>query len=262
MGIGDWGLADLLERHEETGNAELARRVRGEVWERGDALVIFSHPELGTGLNFACRIRSDDSGLEKLIDEVSEWLTARGVAPHFRVSPLTRPADLARILEWRGFTKTEAETQMVLAGPDTEPPTNPRVTIERVAPHDLATWVAIQHRGFGGSGEPPPLTMEIASASAHAGHNTPYLARLDGEAVGAGALMEWAGALGIYGVSTEERARGHGVGTALVRQMMRDAAMRGNMPLCLQVQTGEKTQQWYERLGFRVVYDRTGWTKQ
>ncbi len=257
----NWALADLLEKHEETGNAELARRIGGEVWERSDAIAIFSHPELGTGLNFVCRVRSNTAAAEKLADELTEWLAARGVAPHFRVSPLTQPSTFVQILERRGFDRTERETQMVLAGPDVEPPTNPRVAVERAQLSDLTLWVAIQHRAFGGSDEPSPLTMQIARTSAIAGNSTPYLARLEGQAVGAGVLLEWAGALGIYGVAVEERARGQGVGTAMVRQMMRDTQARGNMPLCLQVETGEKTQRWYERLGFRVVYDRTGWTQ-
>ncbi len=254
-------LADLLERHEETGNAELARRIRGQVWDRGDVLAIYSHPELGTGLNFACRIRSDQAAIEKLVVDMIEWFTARGVAPHFRVSPLTQPSNLPELLGRRGWNKTETETQMVLAEADAERPTNPQVRIERVELGDLATWVAIQHHGFGGMGQPSPLTLEIARTSALLGNSTPYLARLDGEPVGAGALLQWVGVFGIYGVATEERARGQGVGTAVVRQMVREARARGNVPLCLQVETGGKTQQWYERLGFRVVYDRTGWTQ-
>lgn len=258
----DGVLADALEKHEETANADLARRIGGETWERGDVLAIYSRPDLGTGLNFACRVRSDAASIENLVDAVSAWMQTRGVEPHFRVSPLTRPSDLASVLASRGFERTEMETQMVLAVEDIAPPPNPRVTVEPVSPLDLPRWVALQHHGFGGTGDPSDSMMDIARSAASAGNSMLYLARLDGAPAGAGVLTGWAGVFGIYGVATAQAARKQGVATALVRHMVREVRARGNAPLCLQVETGGETQRWYERLGFRVVYDRTGWTRR
>lgn len=255
-------LADLLEKHEETSNAESARRIGGEIWDRGDALVFCSKSEFGNGLNFACRVRSDESHVESLIDEVDAWFARRGITPHYRVSPLTRPANLAWLLERRGFARTETETQMVLAGEDTEPPTRAasQITIRQIEPRELERWAQIQSRGF--SMDPSPAVMELARTSAESKTHSLYLASLDGEPVAAGTLIEWAGAVGIYGVATLPEARNHGVSTALVRQMIGDGRARGDVPICLQAETGTHTQRWYERLGFRVVYDRTGWTKE
>jgi ribosomal protein S18 acetylase RimI-like enzyme len=188
-------------------------------------------------------------------------MQTRGVEPHFRVSPLTRPSNLASLLESRGFERTETETQMVLASEDAAPPANPRVTVEPVSPLDLPNWVTIQHHGFGGTGAPPDSAMDIARAAANAGNSMRYLARLDGAPAGAGVLTGWAGVYGIYGVATAQEARRQGVATALVRHMVHAARARGDAPLCLQVETGGETQRWYQRLGFRVVYDRTGWTR-
>lgn len=254
-------LADRLEYHEESSNAQAAKNNGGEFVELGDVMLIYSRPEFGAGLNFACRIRSDDARIENLVDDVCAWFDQRGVAPHFRVSPLTRPSNLAQILERRGFVCTETETQMVLESDDTEPMTNPRVIIEQVQPRDLESWVGIQHRGFGETDKPTATMIEMARQSFEAGRNKLYLARLDGEPVGAGTLVYWANVYGIYGVATAEPARGKGVGTAMVRQMIRDMRASGE-PICLQAQTNSAEQHWYERLGFRVVYDRTGWTKQ
>ncbi len=254
--LGDW-----LERHEETGNAESARRIGGEIWRRSDALVVASRPELETGLNFACRIRSDDASIDRLIDEASAWLAARGAVPHFRVSPLTRPSNVAQILEGRGFVRTEAETQMVLAVQDAEAPSNPRVSIEQIEMSEIERWAAIQQRGFG-TGATSPLAIDLARAAVAFSGIKPFLARLDHAAVGAGMLIAWDGVCGIYGVATLPEARRQGVGTALVRVMIQAARARGSRPICLQAETGSTTQRWYERLGFRVVYDRTGWTAQ
>jgi ribosomal protein S18 acetylase RimI-like enzyme len=255
-------LADLLEMHEETGNAESARAIGGEILDRGDALLIFSRSEFGAGLNFACRIRSDDEHIEGLVLDVCNWFAQRGVAPHLRISPLTRPKELAQILKHRGFACTETETQMVLAGEDTEPlaSTNGRITISQIENHEIDRWVEIQHRGFG-MGTPSVDTVELAHATVDFGGIRPHLARLDGIPVGAGKIIAWQGVFGIYGVTVLPEARGRGVGTALVRQMIRDARARGDRPICLQAETGANTQRWYERLGFRVVYDRTGWTR-
>ena len=254
-------LADRLEYHEESSNAQAAKNIGGEFVELGDVMLIYARPEFGTGLNFACRIRSDDARIENLVDDVCAWFDQRGGTPHFRVSPLTRPPNLAQILERRGFICTEHETQMVLENDDTEPPTSPRVTIEIVQAYDLERWVSIQHRGFDGTDEPTATMIEMARKSFESGRNKLYLARLDGEPVGAGTLVYWANVYGIYGVATAEPARGKGVATAMVRQMIRDVRAYGE-PICLQAQTNGAEQHWYARMGFRVVYDRTGWTKK
>ena len=254
-------LADLLEKHEETGNAESARAIGGEILDRGDALLIFSRADFGAGLNFACRVRSDAAHIEQLVDDVCGWFTQRGVAPHLRVSPLTRPANLAQLLEKRGFVTTETETQMVLAGEDTERSDNSagRITINQIKDHEIDRWVEIQHRGFG-MGAPSKDAMDLAHVTVDFGGIRPHIARLDGDPVGAGKIIAWQGVFGIYGVAVLPEARGRGVGTALVRQMICDARARGAGPICLQAETGARTQHWYERLGFRVVYNRTGWT--
>jgi ribosomal protein S18 acetylase RimI-like enzyme len=250
-------LADKLEYHEESSNAQIACHVGGELVQRNDVWFIHSHPELGPGLNFACHIRSDRD-IEKLVDEANAWFERHHIAPHFRVSPLTRPANLDQILEQRGFTCTEKETQMVLAGGDTEPPTNSRVNIETIQAHELECWVEIQSRGFGF--HPSPMSFTMARATFEHSGNTLYIARLAGEPVAASVLVEWAGVQGIYGVATLPNARGQGIATALMRRMICDARARSDAPVCLQAETASGTQRWYERLGFRVVYDRTGWT--
>ena len=252
-------LADQLEYHEESSNGQAAKNIGGELVERGDVMLVYSRPEFGGGFNFACRVRTDEAHIESLIDQVCDWFAARKIdSPLFRVSPLTRPANLAQILERRGFVCAEHETQMVLESDDTEPATNPRVLIEWVQPRELESWVGIQHRGFGETGEPSATMIDMALKSFESGMNTPYLARIDGEPVGAGSLIHWAGAFGIYGVAVADQARKQGVATAMVRQMIRDVRACGQ-PICLQAQTNGAEQRWYERIGFRVVYDRTGW---
>jgi ribosomal protein S18 acetylase RimI-like enzyme len=224
-------------------------------------MLVFSEPAAGTGLNFACRVRSDDAHIEGLVDDATAWLRQHAVLPHFRVSPLSRPSNLAQILEKRGFACTEHETQMVLEGDDTAPPTNPHVMVGTVQASDIEIWVSVQNRGFGAADEPTGAAIDKARASLAPGGSARYLARLDGQPVCAGALVHWAGVFGIYGVATLEIARKQGVATAMIRQMIRDVRARGD-PICLQALTNGAEQRWYERLGFRVVYDRTGWTKQ
>ena len=256
------GLADRLEYHEESSNGQAAKDIGGAFIELGDVMLVYSRPEFGTGLNFACRIRSDADRIESMIDDVSEWFRQRDIAPHFRTSPLSSPSNIAEILKQRRFVCTETETQMVLEGDDNERATNRQVRIETAQANDLETWVSIQQRGFGDSGQPSASMIEMARRSLESARSTLYQARLYGELVGAASLINWVGVFGIYGVAVEANVRGQGVGTALVRRMIRDVRANSDAPICLQVETGSKTQMWYERLGFRVVYDRTGWTKK
>ena len=91
-------LADQLEFHEESSNAREALSIGGEVVERGEVMLVFSEPAAGTGLNFACRVRSDDAHIEGLVDDATALravpdrriatpvvhVLARGVAPRER----------------------------------------------------------------------------------------------------------------------------------------------------------------------------------
>ncbi|MCL4396043.1 MAG: GNAT family N-acetyltransferase [Chloroflexi bacterium] len=253
-------LAERLEYHEDSSNAEGAQRIGGEVLDRGDALLISSKPDLGPGLNFVSRIRTDDRRIQALVDDACAWFETRQISPHFRVNPLTRPAGLALLLRARGFTMTEQETQMVLAGRDREPAAAPDVTVTQIELKDVDWWAKIQHRAFG-MGVPSETAINLARATFDFGGFRPYVARIEGTPVGAATLITWQGVCGIYGVATLPEARHRGVGTALVRRMIADARVRGDSPICLQAETGADTQRWYERLGFRVVYDRTGWTR-
>jgi ribosomal protein S18 acetylase RimI-like enzyme len=110
-------------------------------------------------------------------------------------------------------------------------------------------------------GVPSDTAIDLARVTFDFGGFRPYVARLEGTAVGAATLMAWEGVFGIYGVATLPEARRRGVGTALVRRMISDARARDGAPICLQAETDTDAQRWYERLGFRTVYDRTGWTK-
>lgn len=255
-------LADELEYHEESWNGRAAKDIGGECVERDDAMLIFSHPALEAALNFACRIRSDDAHIEELIDNACAWFDARHVAPQFRISPLTRPSNVERILEEIGFECNERETQMVLQGKDRLRPSNPRVQVERASSNTLEKFVEIQDRAFGGTIISSSKILEMVRAAFESHVSIPYMARIDGEWVGAGSLTQWAGVFGIYGVATAEKVRGQGVATALMRRMIGDVRVHSDAPICLQVETGTRTQRWYEQMGFGVAYDRTGWTRR
>ena len=86
-----------------------------------------------------------------------------------------------------------------------------------------------------------------------------WLASLDGERVGTARLREVAGAWKAERVAVLAKARGHGVGAALMRALEAEAWRRGATHLLLHAQTSVVP--FYERLGYRAegpVFDEAG----
>jgi ribosomal protein S18 acetylase RimI-like enzyme len=73
-----------------------------------------------------------------------------------------------------------------------------------------------------------------------------------GEAVGYIAVLEEPDRLFLDEVVIVSRAQGRGLGTALVREVLGDAARRG-VPVRLSVRENNPARRLYERLGFRVT---------
>ncbi|WP_280354768.1 GNAT family N-acetyltransferase [Nocardia otitidiscaviarum] len=90
-----------------------------------------------------------------------------------------------------------------------------------------------------------PAEIELDELDATADH---FLARLDGEPIGAGRLTR-RDDIGVLGrLAVAKRARGTGLGAALVRAIEERACERGLVAVELHAQT--QAQGFYERLGY------------
>jgi GNAT superfamily N-acetyltransferase len=63
------------------------------------------------------------------------------------------------------------------------------------------------------------------------------------------------GVIGVFGTATRPRFRRRGVQTALVGQILADAATRADLAITT-TEPGSTSQRTFERLGFRLIYTR------
>lgn len=121
--------------------------------------------------------------------------------------------------------------------------------IERDA--DFETALTIRHRVFVVE-QHVPEDLEHDDEDAHAYH---VLARLVGQPVGTGRLLEKPGGQGKIGrMAVLPEARGHAVGRALVEALMARARARGLVEVFLDAQA--QAIGFYEKLGFVGEGDR------
>jgi GNAT superfamily N-acetyltransferase len=91
---------------------------------------------------------------------------------------------------------------------------------------------------------PPDLLAGVDPTAFHL-----LVARLEGDVVASGLAFDFGDDCGIYNVSTIERARRRGIGTALTARLVRDAAERGCGTATLQ--STEMAEGVYASVGFR-----------
>jgi GNAT superfamily N-acetyltransferase len=135
-----------------------------------------------------------------------------------------------------------------------ETPDPDELTVDRADPRDLVEFEAVSVRGFGGEG------TSVPSGSVHPPnpdpHMTCWLGRVGGQAVCAAISYETDRAVGIFGVTTIEPARGRGYATALMRRAIlpetgKPAVLNTDNDVAMRV---------YERLGFQRVGEYPLWS--
>jgi ribosomal protein S18 acetylase RimI-like enzyme len=140
---------------------------------------------------------------------------------------------MRRDLERRGYAVEESSRAMGMALDDVRLP-RPKVEL---GPPDWLEYLRIL-------GVPPGLLSGADHAAFHV-----LVARLDGENVATAMAFDLGGDCGIYNVTTLERARRRGLGTALTALHVHDALARGCRTASLQ-STG-MAERVYAAVGFR-----------
>lgn len=210
------------------------------------------------------RTRLPEGRIDTIIDERIQWFRARR-APFFFwwTDPATTPSDLGRQLESHGLTVFTEEGPAMVAdlGRMNEAviAAAPRgLTIdEAMTEEDLAAFESVLVEGFG---IPGPLAHGwIEAANGFGRGRSPwrlYLGRLDGRPVATNIVLNGAGVVGVYGISTVPAARGKGVGSAITLRPLLASREQGirhavlwSSPMAVGV---------YERIGFRIVGERIG----
>jgi GNAT superfamily N-acetyltransferase len=242
--------------------AEVAREHGIELREFGpiQASIVTDLPEVGM-LNLLLGA-TEDPGSESLA-AAAEWATAQGIAPYVPVTPgLPGSATAETWLRESGFEPAYAWMKFVR---DPHPPRFPSprgvevVELTGSASEPFGTIAAI---GFG----LPAWAGELfAHLPGREGWRC-YVAKVDGDAVGCGAMLIEDGIAEFGVAATLEQARGRGCQTALLHRRICDAAEAGCRILL--VETGERVPDRpsasYRNIlkaGFEEAYLRPNWRR-
>jgi ribosomal protein S18 acetylase RimI-like enzyme len=131
---------------------------------------------------------------------------------------------------------------------------------------DPLTWIETVADGFGHPDHfdgPPPTEsfdrqaiVDVFTASSGAPGMALYLARLDGEIAGGGAVRISDGLAQLSGAATLPAFRRRGVQSALLRARLLDAARQGCDLAVVTTEPASKSQQNVQRAGFALLYAR------
>jgi len=154
-----------------------------------------------------------------------------------------------------GFEQWRVETWFLRPpGPLEHEPDPPELEIVRAGPLEAEEFEAVSARGFGGEDAPP-----IGVGTIHPPNPDPrmrvWLGRVNGAVVSAAMRYRTAHAVGVFGVTTVEPARGRGYATALMRRAI---LTDSGLPAVLNTDN-DAAARVYERLGFRRVGECPQW---
>lgn len=122
-------------------------------------------------------------------------------------------------------------------------------------------WVRVAFKGGLDSEEAEPRRSTVIAAYPYMAHTTCYLAWIDGEAAGAGAMLVGEGLAELFGASTRPSFRNRSVQSALLASRLAEAQRLGCDLAFIHTEPGSASQRNVERMGFRLVYTKVHFVK-
>lgn len=187
---------------------------------------------------------------DEILQEIVEHYRQRGATPRVRLSPYSAP-DWPVRLAAAGFVETSERRRFWLAPRTVCVPTYPGVTVTRVSrPEEADRFSALQAAGFDLEPETHEWDRQLARQQLAEGRVRFYLGRLDGSAVGTGAVMPLAnGTVGLWGLTTLPAARRQGVALAVLGRMIADGNRIETGPVFFTTSWDNPIEITYERIG-------------
>ena len=223
------------------------------IWAGGGVTAVFgaSSPlTQSVGVGMQGPVSTED------LSQIEAFLRVRGCEVLLDVCPYA-DVSLWGLARDRGYRLMEFKNVMVRelpAGDADREIAGISIRIPDAAEHHA--YAEIVGRGFFGRDE--LNEDEIRITTTMLAHFTGFMAGIDGQAAGCGALSIRDGVATLAGDGTLIRFRGRGVQSALILARLRHAATLGCDIATAGVLPGSGSQRNYERLGFQVAYTKIG----
>jgi GNAT superfamily N-acetyltransferase len=226
------------------------------VTDKDGRFAIYLSPGVGPHTATVQRVRLEENGVERAVEEIRALLRARGRSgAEWELGESCTPPDLLGRLAALGIVPDADEPvaigMVLTAGSEmTEPPGTSARPVESI--DELVTARRIQDEAFGDHwSEEVEFEQVEADYTREGVDGSTFLGFVDGEPVAAGYASYTPLGLLLFGGATLPSARGRGAYRALVAARAREAAARGTPVLV--THAGQMSRPILERLGFAPV---------
>ena len=263
----DIDLARRLERTEARGNVEFvearARAFpdRGAMWiEVAGTYAMFDGVGSPLTQTFGLGISEPITGEQ--MDTIEEFFRSRGAEVFHEVCPLA-DVTVPQLIKERNYQPVEFSN--VLYRPISVDlrlgaSRNEDIKVRFVEKNEVDLWAQTASEGWSEFAEVADFMRELNQVVAHS-EGLSFIAELDGQAIGTGALTIAGDVALLAGASTIPAARRQGAQLALLEDRLRYAAAQGCTVGMIVTAPGSGSQRNAERHGFRIAYTRTKWGK-
>jgi GNAT superfamily N-acetyltransferase len=193
------------------------------------------------------------------LDRLGDFFQARNAPAAVELCPLVEMSLYERFAA-RGYRLLEVSNVLVREisnSGDAKPSGRQDVTVKPAPPDEAKLWTRTVAQGFAEHFPVTPEMLEVMEGFFQAVNATAFLAYVDGNVAGGGALAIHGGVCGLFGASTLPEFRRRGVQTALLDARISWAASRGCDLAVSITAPASISQRNIERAGFRVAYTRT-----
>jgi GNAT superfamily N-acetyltransferase len=262
MILNDIELARRLEEA-ETIAAEAFLRQLARRWPEAEVVVevvaggrvIFAGA--GSPLTEAKAIGLHGPVTEADLDRLEAAFFSRGEPARVVVCPLADPS-FVEGLGRRGYRLVGFENFLFLplGRDDPERPATPGIEVRPIEPGEVELYARVVASNFVGPGESPDDALEMTATMLGTEHASAFLAYIDGEPVGGGAVLIQRGLALLAGAATLPPYRNLGVQAALHHARLNQSRRSGCDLAAQGAEPGSTSQRNAERRGFRVAYTR------
>ena len=220
----------------------------------GDGYAVFTGPS--SPINRVHGLGMTQAVTADVLDAATDFYRDRGLRPAVDLCPLAHPT-LVELLRARGYGAALFKHVLVRTLPDAfdRPAVVPAIRVTQVEPDQRAYWAAVVASSFSGS-TIDGADIEIPLPNAHKADTTCFLAWLDGEVAGGGALALHDGTAICFSTAVRPELRRMGVQSALLHARLTWAQTHGCDLAMVQATPGSASQRNVERFGFRVAYTK------
>lgn len=195
------------------------------------------------------------------MDRIEQFFRERGAPVFHEVSPLADSSALT-LLNERGYQPFEFTNVMfcpLQRGVSVAELRNKNISVRRIGTSELDLWAQTAARGWSEFIELGDFMLELSQISARRSGALSFLAELEGQPIGTGAMSLFEGVALLAGASTVPEGRRQGAQLALLDSRLRYAADSGCDVASMGALPGSASQRNAERHGFRIAYTRIKW---